>query len=136
MNNKHIKLSSAPPPTTPKWLKLLWVFYKYIDISPVRPKQLWNIYSPRVDIEKAGIYNYDTFRIMIGWLYKVGYLYRFGEVSWMGYSYMINMSGLRKLCQHNLITKDQESYARMDVLRRLAEVDEERYRRVLARMKF
>ncbi len=119
----------------PKWLKLLHVFYKYLEHSPLRAREMWENPQIRMDLDERGFNDGWSLRSAINKLYQFHYVYRFGEIKWQGYSYLINLRGLDILKFRGLISEEQESYARDVVLRILSEVDERKYQRVIAQVK-
>ena len=134
----EVNTSTSPLPAgVPKWLKLLHVFYKYLEHSPLRAREMWENPQIRIELDDIGFSDDIWYlRSMIHQLYGWHYLYRFGGMKWQGYSYLINLKGLHALVRHGLITEEQEEYARDTVLRILAQVDEKRYKRILQRLKW
>jgi len=128
-------LSSPLREDYPKWLKLLYVFYKYVDYSPLKPRTLWDNPQMRMDIDEIPIKDRWTLNSLIHRIYNFQYLYRFGDIKWQGYTYLINMKGLNALRRHKLLTEEQEQYARRTVLQILERVDPKKYHKVVINMK-
>lgn len=118
--------NSPPPPPQRLWLRVLYAFYEAIPASPITPRELFE----SIHIGESEI-SYDSLRMAISKIWSMDSLYRFGNVAWQGYSYMINLNGLTKLRYYGLISKGEEEYARGIVLGKLEEIDPQRYERII-----
>ena len=118
-----------------KWLKLLYIFYKYLDLSPISTRTLRENPQIIMDLETIGIKGDWNLRTTLDRIYDFHYVYRFGEIKWQGYSYLINLRGLDILKFKGLITEEQEQYARPIVLQILQRVDPKKYHKVILNVK-
>ena len=101
----------------------------------MKPRTLWDNPQMRMDIDEIPIKDSWTLNSLIHRIYNFHYLYRFGEIKWQGYTYLINMKGLNALRRHELITEEQEQYARPVVLQILERVDPKKYHKVIINIK-
>ena len=125
------QFESAPPMPDKLWLRVLYAFYKATPESPITPRQLFEgIYNKYIGVTKL-----PNLRASIMDLYRYGYLYRFGDIAWKGYAYMINLYGLTKLHRRGLISSKEEQNARKIILSKLEEIDPDKYRRIVNRLK-
>jgi len=135
-------LSKSSPPPADKilsdkslkvWLRFVYLIYTTLDYCPLTPREIReNFYKEisLIPIPSIPYYN-SLFTTTSRW----GMIYRFGDVAWKGYSYMISIRGLNKLHKKGLISDEELSYSKELVLAKLKSIDEKRYNKVISAKK-
>lgn len=118
------------------WLRFLYLMYYAVSYgySSLTPREIDRVFY--YDLSLIPIKSLSRVRELLLTLHKWGYLYRFGEEAWKGYSYMISVSGVNTLYKKGLINDSELSYARDYVLSMLRDIDEKKYQQVIHKMKW
>lgn len=92
--------TTTPPPISRKWLRLLYIFYKYFHHFPATMRYMWTENpSIRKDLEEwVGIKSRSNLKDNIRVLRELGLVYSLGrEHKGMDVYYMISKKGLNRL---------------------------------------